>query len=47
MDAQQTIDQLGGTRKLMAMIGVRQIVASTDSVRFRFKGSRKADAGDP
>ena len=41
--AETIINQLGGSRKLAAMIGARDFVGSSDSVQFKFKGSRKAN----
>lgn len=41
--AQTIIDQLGGIHRLKAMVGVSQLVYSSESVKFSFKGSRKAN----
>lgn len=43
MNHQETIDQLGGTRMLRAMLGVKQFVTTDTSIRFHFKGSRTYD----
>lgn len=44
MDTAQTIlDQMGGTGRLVAMIGARCFVGDTDSVQFSFSGNRKVN----
>lgn len=41
--AQQIISQLGGINRLAAMIAINRIAYSDNSVKFMFKGSRKAN----
>jgi hypothetical protein len=41
--AMTIVAQMGGLRRLQAMIGARQIVAGNDFVQFGFGGCRKAN----
>ena len=41
--AETIIEQMGGVRKLTAMIGARQFTGSENSVQFGFSGSRIAN----
>lgn len=43
MNHQETIAQLGGHGRLKAFVGAQNFMVGTDSVSFRFKGSKKAN----
>ena len=41
--AETILRQMGGTGRLSVMVGAYQFVALEDGVKFRFKGSKKAN----